>query len=211
MFKILLLEDDEILSNTIKELLECEGYEVVKAKNGNQAMDLSFENDFDLMLLDVNVPFINGFDFLNDLRLSGDETPAFFITALVDKNSLSRGFDVGCDDYIKKPFDFDELLIRINAKLKISSHIIKYKDIEYNIQNNEIKKATKVVQLQQIDKQIFFYFLKNIGKNIDKNTLFDLMEKPTEVALRVHISKIKKILDIDIKNIRGIGYKLEKI
>lgn len=211
MLKILLLEDDEILANTLRELLELEGYEVLKAKNGNQAMDLSFENDFDLMLLDVNVPFINGFDFLNDLRQSGDETPAFFITALVDKNSLSRGFDVGCDDYIKKPFDFDELLIRINAKLKIHTHTIKYKDIEYNIQTNEIKKAKQVLEIQQIDKQIFFYFLKNIGKNIDKNNLFDLMEKPTEVALRVHISKIKKILGIDIKNIRGIGYKLEKI
>jgi len=211
MYKILLLEDDEILSNTLKELLEYEGYEVLKAKNGNQAINFSFENDFDLMLLDVNVPFINGFDFLKDLRQSGDETPAFFITALLDKNSLSKGFDVGCDDYLKKPFDFDELIIRINAKLKINSHIIKYKNIEYNIQTNEIKKATQVVEMQQIDKQIFSYFLKNIGKNIDKNTLFDLMEKPTEVALRVHISKIKKILDIDIKNIRGIGYKLEKI
>jgi len=204
MYKILLLEDDEILSNTLKELLEYEGYEVLKAKNGNQAIDFSFENDFDLMLLDVNVPFINGFDFLKDLRQSGDETPAFFITALLDKNSLSKGFDVGCDDYLKKPFDFDELIIRINAKLKINSHIIKYKNIEYNIQTNEIKKATQVVEMQQIDKQIFSYFLKNIGKNIDKNTLFDLMEKPTEVALRVHISKIKKILDIDIKNIRSI-------
>lgn len=77
MYKILLLEDDEILSQTLKELLSLEGYNVLLAKNGNIALDLSFENSFDLYLLDVNVPFLNGFDFLKELRDSGDKTPAF--------------------------------------------------------------------------------------------------------------------------------------
>ncbi len=77
MFKILLLEDDEILAQTIKELLEDKGYSITLAKDGNKALDLSFEQSFDLYLLDVNVPFINGFDFLKDLRDSGDKTPAF--------------------------------------------------------------------------------------------------------------------------------------
>lgn len=211
MYKVLVLEDDTILSNTLKELLEMEGYEVLRAKNGNQALELSFENSFDLMLLDVNVPYINGFDFLKELRESGDETPAFFITALIDKNSLSRGFDAGCDDYIKKPFDFDELLIRINAKLKIKSHLIKYKDIEYNVKENIVRKNGTAIEFQQVDKQILLYFLKNIGKIIDKDSLFELMDKPTDTALRVHISKIKKSFALDITNIRGIGYKLEKI
>lgn len=211
MYKVLVLEDDTILSNTLKELLEMEGYEVLRAKNGNQALELSFENSFDLMLLDVNVPYINGFDFLKELRESGDETPAFFITALIDKNSLSRGFDAGCDDYIKKPFDFDELLIRINAKLKIKSHLIKYKDIEYNVKENIVRKNGTAIELQQVDKQILLCFLKNIGKIVDKDSLFELMDKPTDTALRVHISKIKKSFALDITNIRGIGYKLEKI
>ncbi len=211
MYKVLVLEDDTILSNTLKELLEMEGYEVLRAKNGNQALELSFENSFDLMLLDVNVPYINGFDFLKELRESGDETPAFFITALIDKNSFSRGFDAGCDDYIKKPFDFDELLIRINAKLKIKSHLIKYKDIEYNVKENIVRKNGTAIELQQVDKQILLCFLKNIGKIVDKDSLFELMDKPTDTALRVHISKIKKSFALDITNIRGIGYKLEKI
>jgi len=211
LYKILLLEDDEILSQTLNELLEMQGYEVYLAKNGNMAMDFSFEMKFDLYLLDVNVPFLNGFDFLKELRDSGDETTAFFLTALRDIDSLSKGFQVGADDYIKKPFEFDELLVRINAKLKVNSNIIKYKNIEYNIKTDELKKDKQNINIPQIDKDIFLLFLKNIGNIVDKNLIFDLMEKPTDVGLRVHITKIKKLLHVDITNIRGQGYRLEKI
>ena len=211
MYKILLLEDDEILSQTLKELLEMEGYLVCIAKNGNIALDMSFENHFDMYLLDVNVPFLNGFDFLKELRESGDETTAFFITALKDLDSLSRGFQVGADDYIKKPFEFDELLVRINARLNVNSHIIKYKNITYNIKTDELKLDGKNINIPQIDKDIFLKFLKNSGKIIDKNQIFELMDKPTDVGLRVHITKIKKLLHVNITNIRGQGYRLEKI
>ncbi len=211
MYKILLLEDDEILSQTLKELLEDRGYQTLIAKNGNAALDISFENSFDLYLLDVNVPFLNGFDFLKELRDSGDKTPAFFITALRDIESLSKGFNSGADDYIKKPFDFDELLIRIDAKLNIKDSKIKYKDIEFNTDDFTIKKDNKILKLPQIDKEIFLLLLKNIGKTVNKNELLDIMEKPTDLALRVHLSKIKKILNIDILNVRGQGYRLEEI
>jgi len=211
LYKILLLEDDEILSQTLNELLESQGYEVHLAKDGNIALDLSFELKFDLYLLDVNVPFLNGFDFLKELRDSGDETTAFFLTALSDIDSLSKGFQVGADDYIKKPFEFDELLVRINAKLKVNSNLIKYKNLEYNIKTNEIKNENKNVNIPQIDKDIFLLFLKNVGNIVDKSLIFELMEKPTDVGLRVHITKIKKLLHVDITNIRGQGYRLEKI
>ncbi len=211
MYKILLLEDDEILSQTLKELLENQNYEVMIAKNGNIALDLSFENSFDLYLLDVNVPFLNGFDFLKELRDSGDKTPAFFITALRDLESLSKGFDSGADDYIKKPFDFDELLIRVSAKLNIKDSKITYGNIEFDTDDFTIKKDGEIIKLPQIDKDIFLLFLKNIGKIVNKNSLFDVMEKPSDLALRVHLSKIKKILNIEISNIRGQGYRLEEI
>jgi DNA-binding response OmpR family regulator len=210
MFKVLILEDDTILAASLEALLEDEGYEIVIAKDGNEALELSFENSFDIFLLDVNVPFLNGFDFLKQLRESGDETPAFFITALRDTASLSRGFDSGCDDYIKKPFDFDELLIRLNAKLSLKSHILKYKDISFDIKTNQVIQNSVTINMQQIEKQILLHFMKNSGKIIDKNSLFELMEKPTDLALRVHISKIKKLLGLPIQNIRSIGYQLEK-
>ena len=211
MYKILLLEDDEILSQTLNELLESQGYEVHLAKDGNIALDLSFEMKFDLYLLDVNVPFLNGFDFLKELRDSGDETTAFFLTALRDIESLSHGFQVGADDYIKKPFEFDELLVRINAKLKVNSNLIKYKNLEYNIKTDELKSENKNINMPQIDKDIFLLFLKNVGNIVNKSLIFELMEKPTDVGLRVHITKIKKLLHVEITNIRGQGYRLEKI
>ena len=211
MYKILLLEDDEILSQTLNELLEMQGYKVLLAKDGSIALDLSFEQKFDLYLLDVNVPFLNGFDFLKELRDSGDKTPAFFLTALRDIDSLSHGFQVGADDYIKKPFEFDELLVRINAKLKLNANVIKYKNLEYDIKSEELKQDNKVINIPQIDKEIFLLLLKNCSNIVDKNLIFDVMEKPSDVGLRVHIAKIKKLLQVDIKNIRGQGYRLEKI
>ena len=118
MPKILLLEDDIVLSETLIELLASEAFTVEHVSDGEMALDATFMRHFDLLLLDVNVPFVNGFELLKSLRDSGDKTPAIFITALTDVASLSRGFDVGADDYIKKPFDFDELLIRIHALLR---------------------------------------------------------------------------------------------
>ena len=110
MAKILLLEDDEMLSQTIAGALESEGYEVTCAKNGEEAVDITYDEQFDLYLLDVNVPFISGFDLLNELRGAGDKTPAFFVTALNDIDSMSQGFDAGCDDYLTKPLNKKRLL-----------------------------------------------------------------------------------------------------
>ncbi len=211
MYKILLLEDDEILSQTLKELLEAKKYEVSIAKNGNIALDISYEQDFDLYLLDVNVPFLNGFDFLKELRDSGDRTPAFFITALRDLKSLSLGFSSGADDYIKKPFDFDELLIRIDAKLNVSDSKLTYKNIIYNTLDDTITIDNKPVEIPLIDKKIFLLLFKNMGKIVDKNSIFEIMDKPTDLALRVHISKIKKKLMVNISNIRAQGYRLEEV
>lgn len=211
MHKILLLEDDEILSQTLIELLESEGFEVSLARDGEMALELTYKDKFDLYILDVNVPFLNGFDFLKSLRDSGDKTPAFFLTALKDIDSLSRGFDVGADDYIKKPFDFDELIIRIKAKLKIKENSLKYKNITYDLDNDEILVDEKPINIAYVDKKIFFLLLKNVGTILPKDLILELLEKPSDVALRGHITKIKKLLQVEITNIRAKGYRLEKL
>jgi len=209
--KILLLEDDSILSSTLIKLLSLEYYDVTLAENGNEVLELTYENKYDLYLFDINVPYINGTDLLKELRDSGDNTPAFFISALIDIKSISTGFDVGCDDYIKKPFDFDELLIRIKSVLKRLYGNLVYKNIKYDIKTKEITKDNKIIDMGYVENSIFELFIKNIGKTINKDEILDLMEHPTLSALRVHISRIKKELDIEIVNIRGIGYRLEKI
>jgi len=129
MTKILLLEDDKVLSESLIELLEYENFAITHVKDGEEAINKTYEQKFDMFLFDVNVPFVNGFELLRNLRESGDETPAIFLTALDDIASLSLGFKSGADDYIKKPFDFDELLVRIKAILKR----------QYNTYDNEIK------------------------------------------------------------------------
>lgn len=214
MKKILLLEDDEILYETLIELLEAEGFDVVHVKDGQEALDATFVSQFDLMLLDVNVPFINGFELLKELRESGNATPAIFLTALTDISSLSRGFEIGADDYIKKPFDFDELLVRIRALLKKQYNGTKAEigDFVFDIEKEELYRNGKFIKLTPYETTITKILLKNRGNTISKYELLDLLnegEEMSEGALRVHINSLRKI-GLPIITIRGVGYRFEK-
>ncbi len=213
MKKILLLEDDEVLSETLIDLLEAEGFEVTHVKNGQEALDATFNKRFDVMILDVNVPNINGFELLKELREAGDKTIAIFLTALTDIDSLSHGFDIGADDYIKKPFDFDELLIRIKALLKKQSNSSKVTlgAFSFDFEQEELYKDGKFVKLTPYERQIAKLLFKNIGKSVTKFELFDILnygEEMSEGALRVHINSLRKI-GLPIETLRGIGYRLE--
>ena len=216
MKKILLVEDDLDLGESLQELLQSEDFEVILASDGNEALSITYDNNFDIYLFDVDIPFINGFEVLKSLRNSGDSTPCIFLTAKVDISSLSIGFDVGADDYIKKPFDFDELLIRINKQIKKTfnsyENIITYKNITYNINSNTILKDNSEVILSPTELKLFEIFIKNINKIISKeDIIYEIHngEEGSENALRVQISKLKK-LGLDIINQRAVGYKLVK-
>ncbi len=216
MKKLLLVEDDLILGETIKEALEEEGFDVVWVKDGEQALDATYVGNFDLFLLDVNIPFISGFELLKELRKSGDKTPAIFITALTDIRSLSKGFETGADDYIKKPFDIDELIVRINALIKKSfnsySDKITYGDMEFYIKDERIIKDSREIFLSPYERKLFSLFIKNIGRNISKEEIFEELYTDYEISegsLRVHISRLKKT-GLNIINIRGIGYRCEE-
>ena len=113
--KVLLMEDDAQLSEIIKEYLEENGYDVKLATDGEEAFDMAYEEKFDIFLLDVKVPLMNGFDLLSKLRREGNETPAIFLTSLNGIEDLSRAFEAGCDDYLKKPFELKELLLRVKS------------------------------------------------------------------------------------------------
>jgi len=208
--KILLLEDDEILSQTLKKLLTLEGYTVTLVQDGEDALDITYNEKFDLYLLDINVPLINGIDFLKLLRDAGDKTPAFFLTALQDITSLSDAFDSGCDDYIKKPFDIDELLIRVKASLKKDNPFVEYKNIKFDTFKNMVYIDEEEVNLGNVEKGILSLLIKNVGMSIDKSIFFDAMIRPSDSALRVIINKLRKNLNLNIKSLKNIGYKLEK-
>ncbi|ARU48511.1 response regulator transcription factor [Sulfurospirillum diekertiae] len=211
MSKILLLEDDYLLSETLKSLLMGEGFEVVHASDGEEALTYSYENSFDLYLFDINVPLLNGLDLLKLLRESGDTTPAFFISAYKDIQTITKAFDSACDDYIKKPFEFDELLVRIKAHILKKNPLLAYGSITYDLLNKRIFQQDKEVDLGSVEKEIFDLLLRNLNQTVLKEQFFDVMEKPSDSALRVHITKLKQRFSLQIINIKGIGYRLEKI
>lgn len=216
MKKILLVEDDPTLGETIQELLESERFIVSWAKDGNEALEFTFSGDFDLFLLDVNIPFLNGFKLLKELRESGDKTPCIFITANTDLDSLKKGFDVGADDYIKKPFDFDELIIRIENCLKKSfksyDETLNYGKLSYNIKQQRLFSNDTQIHLTPSELNLVEYFLKNITKSLTTQELISYTntEDGSVAVLRVQISKLKKIGFV-ISNIRSIGYRLENL
>ncbi|MCD6432498.1 MAG: response regulator transcription factor [Sulfurimonas sp.] len=216
MARILLVEDDPILSETLVELLEAEGYEVKLSSTANDALDATYNQEFELFLFDVNIPDFNGFELLKMLRDSGTTTPAIFLTSLNDIASLSRGFEVGGDDYLKKPFDFDELLIRIQSILRKSFHSqqneVKYNSLIYRITTNELLNDSGLVLLAPLEQKLLSIFFRRMNETITKEELLhelDSVNESSEGALRVYITKLRKA-GLEIQSIKGVGYRLVK-
>ncbi len=206
---ILLLEDDQNLADTIQELLQENGYIVDMAYDAQRAIDLSYDNRYDLYIFDINVPVMNGFELLSSLRDADDTTPTIFISALVDIDSITKGFNAGADDYIKKPFFPQELLIRVNAKFHKTQTVIMHQDIRYFPDSKEVFKNDLRLYLSEMLMQMLHIFLTNQNTVILKEELMECMEHPTSSALRVAINKLKQQTSLEIKNIRGTGYILE--
>lgn len=186
------------------------GYEVDWVVDGDSACEASWQKRYNLYIFDINVPQINGFDLLEQLRGADDNTPAIFISAMTDINAMTKGFRVGADDYIKKPFYPQELLLRIEARFLKKESLISYGKISYNPQNHEVKKDEKLLSLGDVQLPFLRLFITNIGRTISKESLFELMEHPSDSALRVAINKLKSTTEWEIINIRGIGYRIEK-
>jgi len=214
MKKILLLEDDEILAESLIELLEAEGFDITHLLSGEDALEATFSFHFDIYLFDVNVPELNGFELLKSLRDSGDKTPTIFLTALADVSSLAEGFEVGADDYLKKPFDFDELLIRMQAlfKKQYNTYLneIKVADFTFYIEKSELYKKDIFIALSPYELKLTTLFFKELNKTLSKEYLVEELSYDKEMsdgALRVHINKLRK-LALPIVTIKGVGYRL---
>ncbi len=211
MSRVLLLEDDKVLAKTMQIGLQDEGFDVIVIKEPKEAFRRASTEQFDLYLLDINTPFIESFDLLTELRETGDRTPAFFVTALKDLGSLSKNYDTGIDDYIKKPFQIDDLLVRIKASISKKFDFLDYGALKYDPLNKRVISNNKEIHMTHVERNIFDLLIRNLEQNITKEQFFEVMERPSEMALRVHINKLKHKLNIAIKNARGIGYRLEKL
>lgn len=212
MADILLLEDDPVLGESLEALLQSRGYGVVWVTDGEQAADAAYEKGFDLYLFDINVPLLNGFDLLGALRDADDRTPAIFLSALRDISSMTKGFAAGAEDYIKKPFDVDELLLRVEARVRRDERQqLCYGDIVYDLQRGTVTKAGREIDLGEIQKTIWHRLAANVGRTVDKAELLDLLDQPSDQALRFHISKLNQKLGLRITNVRAVGYRLEAL
>ena len=207
--KLLLLEDDQVLSETLEHFLTRAGYEVDAALSMEEAEDLTFDNKYDLYLLDINLPEGSGLELLEALRYADDTTPVIFITALTDMDSIAQSFKLGAMDYIKKPFDPEELLIRLKSKFK--TDILYVDDIEFDQEAGLLRKNGEVIDIGNVQYKIFTTLLKNKGNIVKKETLYECLDHTSDTALRVAITKIKQRLGIDIINIRAKGYMIEKV
>ena len=213
--KILLLEDDNLFAETIAEFLEDEGFSVDIANDPYTAYDLAYENSYDLYLFDINLPFESGIDALKSLRDSGDNTPTIFITSREDKESLIKGFNSGGDDYIKKPLDLDELLLRVNAILKrlgkksqinIGDYILDKEKKELFYKGEALKLSYKLYLLLEL-------LLENSNKAVSYEEIYNKLwdkEEPNHATIRVYIVKLKKYFPNAIEAVRGYGYRFNR-
>ncbi|MDO9267143.1 MAG: response regulator transcription factor [Sulfurimonas sp.] len=216
--KILLLEDEFSLRISIKEFLEDMEYEVDDYADGMDAHDAIYSKSYDLLLLDVNVPSMDGFELLQSIRKEGIKIPAIFLTSMTDVQNLNEGYKKGCCDYIRKPFDLLELELRINQAVKSfylqnDELIVLGEDVFYDMLKGKLSHGSEEIILRKIEKDILEVLIKN------KNSVVSMQMFQDEVwgdyvepsAIRVQINNLKqKLPDAIIQNRRGLGYIIER-
>jgi len=212
--RILVLEDDKLFNETLEDFLEEEGHKIQCALDPYTALDLSYEYVFDLYLFDVNLPYENGFELLEKLRQSGDETPCIFITSAEDKASLRKGFGAGGDDYIQKPVDLDELLLRIQAVLRrqVRSQIVQIDTYKFDILTKILYQNDKALDLSIKGGELLLVLLEGQGRVVPsdhiKERLWSSSEEASDGALRVYVAQLKKYFPTYIHNVRAVGYQM---
>jgi len=216
--KILLLEDDLMLNDAITQYLESVGHIIVSTKDGETCLKILNEQKFDMLILDINLPDINGLSLLEQLHEQKRMIPTIFISALIDIEEISRAFDIGCHDYLKKPFHLKELNLRINKILK--SRIVP----------QEHKRLSKSYSFDHETTTLYFnnephilpkrqlLIISLLSQNRSLVVNYDMFREYAydgddidNATIRAEVNRVKKVLKEDfIINIRGIGYMVER-
>ncbi len=218
MFKILIVEDDISIHNVIQELLKKQNYITYNAYSGTEAILLLEKEKYDLILLDLMLPGIEGEEIIKKVK----DTPIIVLSAKISSNDKVNCLIAGANDYITKPFDSNELLARIEVQLRqnnksSSIETLKYKDLELLKDNNILLLSHQKINLTKTEYAILKQLLLNKTQIMSKNKLLDLISYDTEDcdenSLKVHISnirkKIKKVSDENyIESVWGIGFKM---
>lgn len=223
--RLLLVEDERALSYALVNMFEKEKIEVTACYDGKDGLEYALSGAYDLIILDVLMPKMNGFDVLKEIRKNKIATPVLMLTALSGEMDKVKGLDLGADDYLSKPFGFSELMARVRALLRRGQSTLaidnrlSYGNSELDIANSILRAGDKEVQLSQKELGIVKYFFERSEFVAHKEELitrvWGLDNDFLSNNLEVYISFIRKKLafigaDFNIESIRGIGYKLQK-
>ncbi len=223
---ILIIEDDERILQFIKRGLEAEGYLIETASTGKLGLQLANYAEYDLILLDLMLPDISGQDICRQLRQQGTNIPILMLTAMDALEDKVTGLHIGADDYLTKPFAFDELIARIQALLRRSQGYkeqpveLLVSDLILNRETREIHRAGQLIELTPKEHALLEYFMNTPGRVFSRSKILDQVwgynTDPLTNVVEVHIRNLRKKVDDGfplplIKTVRGFGYKLEDI
>ncbi len=220
--KILLVEDEMRLSEALSEILGNNFNEVEVAYDGVMGLKMALSKEYDILLIDINLPKISGVQMLKKLRKTGDSTHAIILTARSELSDRIEGLDAGADDYLTKPFNTDELLARIRAvsrrkgEISFESKEMKYGNITFSPLLNKISTQTSSMNLTEKESKLLEYFFKNNTMVLPETKLKEYMAShglDASTNLNTYIQFLQRKLnyldkDVDILSIRDTGYKL---
>jgi len=216
--KILLLEDEYSLRISVEEFLKDIGYDVDGFMDGLEAYDAVYDKSYDILLLDVNVPSLNGFELLKKLREDDITIPAIFLTSMTDTTDLKEGYKRGCCDYIRKPFDLEELELRIDQALASylhndSSLVELGCNLVYDLKKSKLVNNDEEIVLRKTEKDLLEVLIKNKNSIVSTQMFQDEVwgEYVEPATIRVQLNNLKKKLPEEIiQNRRGLGYIIER-
>lgn len=215
--RILLLEDDYSYRQSVKEYLQSLSYEVDEAEDGEVACEKITKNSYHLLILDIKVPEISGHEVITYARNIGVKTPIMIMTSLIDIDNLAISYELGCNEYLKKPFNLMELKFRVNELMKKyygkdEKNTIKIAtDFEFNLEKKELKLKDKVIVFSQKELNLIEYLLINRGNFVSIEKIIDDVWQNSidNTDVRMHVRKIRmKTSQEFILSSRGFGYKI---
>ncbi len=211
--KIFLLEDDYSLNEAIKEIIESQKHTVNNFYDGEIAFD-NISNEYDLYILDINVPNLKGLELLKRIKIVNAKTKVIIISANINIDLIKKAYSLGCDDYIKKPFDLEELILKIDRYDQKNKIIHLDKNIIFNLHKKELLINNEIFELTKNEKNLLFLLVDNLGNKINyeqiENFVYDGNAKTSD-AIRSLVKRLRKKLPKDlILNSLEEGYYIKK-
>jgi len=213
--KILLLEDDLIIAEQIRDYFELCGHTVDAYSNGLDMIESANPNSYDIMLLDINTPGMSGLEVLKEFRGLSISTPAIFVTAMSDMEYLKNAYSLGCDDYVRKPFDIEELELRIERLVHEddSRYIEISSAYRFDMREQKLYLRDQEVHLNSKEQSLLYLLLKNRNQSVSKESIINYVWDDLNICNNTLRTKIKKLRDKleenFIQSLRGAGYKIE--